>query len=44
MEGLEMLDRLQEAVMDDSKNKISAPKENYHFDKLKMYFGEDFKL
>lgn len=44
MEGLEMLDKLQEAVMDDSRNKISAPKENYHFDKLKMYFGEDFKL
>ena len=38
-----MLDKLQNAVIadDDKKNKQSSNKE-YHFDKLKMYFGEDY--
>ena len=38
-----MLDKLQNAVIadDDKKNKQSNNKE-YHFDKLKMYFGEDY--
>ena len=38
--GLEMLDRLQEAALEDGSKKESKPQ--YHFDKLKMYFGEDF--
>lgn len=38
--GLEMLDRLQEAVLEDGSKKESKPQ--YNFDKLKMYFGEDF--
>lgn len=38
--GLDMLDKLQEAVIDDGSKKESKPQ--YHFDKLKMYFGEDF--
>lgn len=38
--GLEMLDRLQEAALEDGGKKESKPQ--YHFDKLKMYFGEDF--
>lgn len=38
--GLEMLDKLQEAALEDGSKKESKPQ--YHFDKLKMYFGEDF--
>ena len=38
--GLEMLDKLQGAVLEDKNKKESKPQ--YHFDKLKMYFGEDF--
>jgi hypothetical protein len=35
-----MLDKLQEAVINNGSKKESEPQ--YHFDKLKMYFGEDF--
>ena len=35
-----MLDKLQNAVLEDGGKKKSKPQ--YHFDKLKMYFGEDF--
>lgn len=38
--GLDMLDKLQEAVINDGSKNKSEPQ--YHFDKLKMYFGEDF--
>lgn len=38
--GLGMLDKLQEAVINNGSKKESEPQ--YHFDKLKMYFGEDF--
>lgn len=38
--GLDMLDKLQEAVINNGSKKESEPQ--YHFDKLKMYFGEDF--
>lgn len=38
--GLDMLDKLQEAALEDRSKKESKPQ--YHFDKLKMYFGEDF--
>ena len=39
-DGLDMLDKLQEAALEDGRKKESKPQ--YHFDKLKMYFGEDF--
>ena len=35
-----MLDKLQEAALEDRSKKELKPQ--YHFDKLKMYFGEDF--
>lgn len=38
--GLNMLDKLQQAVINDGSKKELKPQ--YHFDKLKMYFGEDF--
>lgn len=38
--NVEMLDKLQNAVLEDGSKKKSKPQ--YHFDKLRMYFGEDF--
>ena len=38
--NVEMLDKLQNAVLEDGNKKKSKPQ--YHFDKLRMYFGEDF--
>ncbi len=38
--GLDMLDKLQEAAINDESKNKSSPR--YHFDKLKMYFGDDF--
>lgn len=38
--GLDMLDKLQDALLEDRNKKESKPQ--YKFDKLKMYFGEDF--
>lgn len=39
-----MLDSLQQAVISDNNKKIKDnPIDKYHFDKLKMYFGEDFE-
>ena len=45
MDVLETLDNLQSAVEEDKKKKqgISHHPE-YHFDKLKMYFGEDYTI
>lgn len=41
MEFLNKINELQEAAIADSAKKKSKDNE-YHFDKLKMYFGEDF--
>lgn len=37
---VDTIDKLQNTIIDDGSKKKSKPK--YHFDKLKMYFGEDF--
>jgi hypothetical protein len=42
---LETLDNLQNAAEKDSEKKKSQNKKpEYHFDKLKMYFGEDYTI
>ena len=45
MDVLETLDSLQSATQEDIKKK-QEKKSNpeYHFDKLKMYFGEDYTI
>lgn len=43
MESLNMLDKLQAEVLKDSTKKSSDKKE-YNFDKLRMYFGEDYEV
>lgn len=44
VETAEMLDTLQNAVIDENNKQIkNNPKDKYHFDRLKMYFGEDFE-
>ena len=42
MDVLETLDNLQTAATDDEKKMNN--KQKYNFDKLKMYFGEDYKI
>ena len=44
MDVLETLDSLQSAVEEDKKKKQKKSKQEYHFDKLKMYFGEDYTI
>ena len=45
MDVLETLDNLQNAAEKDSEKKQSQNnKPEYHFDKLKMYFGEDYEI
>lgn len=45
MDVLETLDSLQNATEKDTKKKQSKNKKpEYHFDKLKMYFGEDYTI
>lgn len=45
MDVLETLDSLQSAVEKDKKKKqIKTSHSEYHFDKLKMYFGEDYTI
>lgn len=45
MDVLETLDSLQTAVEKDEEKKQSKNKKpEYHFDKLKMYFGEDYTI
>ena len=45
MDVLETLDNLQKAAEKDSEKKKSQNKKpEYHFDKLKMYFGEDYTI
>lgn len=45
MDVLETLDNLQNAAEKDSEKKKSQNKKpKYHFDKLKMYFGEDYTI
>ncbi|MBQ4523327.1 MAG: hypothetical protein IJA10_10310 [Lachnospiraceae bacterium] len=41
VDSLSMLDRLQDAVIDENKTQEKSNKTIYHFDKLKMYFGEE---
>lgn len=43
MDSLNMLDKLQSEVIKDSTKKSSDKKE-YHFDKFRMYFGEDYEV
>ena len=43
MESLDILDKLQAEVLKDSTKKSSDKKE-YNFDKLRMYFGEDYEV
>ena len=45
MDVLETLDNLQSAVEEDKKKKQGKSHHpEYHFDKLKMYFGEDYSI
>ena len=44
MDVLKTLDNLQIATEKDIENKQSNNKKKYHFDKLKMYFGEDYEV
>lgn len=45
MDVLETLDNLQNVAEKDSEKKKSQNKKpEYHFDKLKMYFGEDYTI
>ena len=44
MDVLETLDNLQSAVEEDKKKEQKKTKPEYHFDKLKMYFGEDYTI
>lgn len=40
-----MMDKLQDATLEEYKKKQKeSEKSKYHFDKLKMYFGEDYKV
>lgn len=39
-----MLDKLQDATLEEYKKKQQSNKSKYHFDKLKMYFGEDYEV
>lgn len=43
MENIDMLDTLQEGIIESDK-KNSEDKKKYNFDKLKMYFREDFTI
>jgi hypothetical protein len=38
------LDLLQNAVIEEANKKNQSGKKEYHFDKLKMYFGEDYEV
>jgi hypothetical protein len=44
LDVLETLDSLQSAVEEDKKKEQKKSKQEYHFDKLKMYFGEDYTI
>ena len=45
MDVLETLDNLQSATQEDIKKKQEKNHHpEYHFDKLKMYFGEDYTI
>lgn len=44
MDVLETLDNLQSAAEEDKKKEQKKTKPEYHFDKLKMYFGEDYTI
>lgn len=44
MDSLSMLDKLQDATLEEYKKKQRSNKSKYHFDKLKMYFGEDYEV
>lgn len=45
MDVLETLDSLQSAAEEDIKKKQEkSHNPEYHFDKLKMYFGEDYTI
>ena len=44
MDVLETLDNLQSAAEEDKKKEQKKAKPEYHFDKLKMYFGEDYTI
>lgn len=44
MDVLETLDSLQSAVEEDKKKEQKKSKQEYHFDKLRMYFGEDYTI
>lgn len=45
MDVLETLDSLQSAAEEDKKKKqIKTSHPEYHFDKLRMYFGEDYTI
>ena len=39
-----MLDKLQDAALNDNPKKQNNSKAKYHFDALKMYFGEDYEV
>lgn len=44
MDVLDTLDNLQSAAEEDIKKEKKKIKPEYHFDKLKMYFGEDYTI
>jgi hypothetical protein len=41
---VDTLDKLQSAVLEDVTKKNKNQKKEYQFDKLKMYFGDDYKV
>jgi hypothetical protein len=42
---MDTLDRLQDAVIENAnKQKKETSKKEYHFDKLKMFFGDDYEV
>lgn len=41
--NVDTLDQLQNAAIEEANKKKESNKKEYHFDKLKMYFGEDYE-
>lgn len=44
MNNLELLDALQNSVIEEANKKKANSQKKYHFDRLKMYFGEDYNV
>lgn len=44
MNSLDLLDTLQSNAIEEAKKKKKEAEKKYHFDRLKMYFGEEYKI